>query len=97
LRVTEAWLTSLGTSDDARSCRNQQGEEHLDNYIAAGHTNSIDNLERRRRLAAPTAAASQTTFRLGKTEALLVILAASLGLWAAIAAAAISLAPILVP
>jgi hypothetical protein len=65
--------------------------------IASEKISSADDRGSRRRLAVPDRSAPRDTYRLSPRGALIVISAASLGLWAAIAAAISALAAVLVP
>jgi hypothetical protein len=69
----------------------------VDSDIASDHPYHADDRRSRHRLAAPDQSATQPTHRLRTDEALIVILAVSLGLWAAIAAVIRALARVLVP
>jgi len=65
--------------------------------IASEHFYPVNSRRLRHRVAAPDQSAPDVKFRLSRRGALIVISAASLGLWAAIAAGIRSLVPLLMP
>ena len=65
--------------------------------MASEHIYSVSDRRSRDRRKIPDQSAPEATSRMSQRAALIVISAASLGLWAMIVAAITSLAPVLVP